>query len=650
MKDFIGLNGHFHFKPELYKSTTRLVRNYHDMVWDVDAPGNKITIPLCGNGVDWRDVYGPWKKNGFETNISIQLAAFAPQNNDNYKKLWKGKEGWMFMYGKTFASFYGPSGNSRLCTSIEIGNEPGGNFESSLYKTIFKNMASGIREGDPKVKILTPTVHARKADEYSQSLNDIYDDEDIMPLYDVINVHSYAQLNEKNKTESPWDRTYPEASTTDFLRVLDETIEWRNLHTPDKEIWVTEFGWDACTPDVMKDRGEWELKLNWQGCTDLQQAQYLVRSMLVFAERDLQRAYIYWYNDDNTPSTHGASGLTRNFEPKMSFWAMEQLYHTLGDYRFSQVVQRTDNVTEKPLYVYEFVHGEQTGKKIWVAWSPTGSQTNTKDSYQPVSFETTLYSLPYEVAGVESMATGQNNNRIKWEQSAPESITLTISESPVYILMDNGESPAISKSKISDTTSVSTHLPTPSGIDTNLPAAKSLTAVPAIPVSSINIPPTVKIKEGHTIQVIAKVLPANASYPKVVWSSDDRLIAHIDSMGRITGLNLGSTIIHATSADGAVIANCTVEVTKTLTATSYFVLDPSLLGVVKGQTAQINVLFYQDNAIPQKLIWKSNDEKIARVDQTGLVTGVGTGKTIVTATPENGNKEQVQSCTIQVTD
>ncbi|MDR2848049.1 MAG: hypothetical protein LBV39_02985 [Bacteroidales bacterium] len=436
MKDFIGLNGHFHFKPELYKRTTRLVRNYHDIVWDVDAPGNKITIPLCGNGVDWTEVYAPWKENGLETDICIQLTAFSPRADDKYKKLWKGKEGWTFLYGKTFASFYGPSGNQQLCTSIEIGNEPGGNFDASLYKTIFKNMASGIREGDSKIKILTPTVHARKSDEYSQSLNDIYDDEDIIPLYDVINVHTYALLNEANETESPWDRTYPEATTTDFLRVLDETIEWRNRHTPDKEVWITEFGWDACTPDVMGNRSEWELKLNWQGCTDLQQAQYLVRSMFLFAERDLQRAYIYWFNDDNTPGTHGSSGLTRNFEPKMSFSAMEQLYHQLGDYRFSKVVQRTDEATQKPLYVYEFVHGEQTDKTIWVAWSPTGCQTNTKDNYQSVSFVASLHQLPGKVVGVESMATGQKETAAKWEQSSPETITLTISESPVYILMD----------------------------------------------------------------------------------------------------------------------------------------------------------------------------------------------------------------------
>jgi hypothetical protein len=438
IKDFIGVNGHFHFKPELYSRLTRLVRNYHDMIWDVDAPGGKITIPECSNGVNWKEhVYGPWKEAGYETDICLQMSGFFPRETDKYKQLWEGKEDWMFTYGKTLASFYGPSGKEQLCTSVEIGNEPGGDIDQSLYKVIFKNIASGIREGDPKIKILTPAVQTRDADEWIQNINDVYADREIIPLYDVINMHTYAVLNKNNQTESPWNRTYPEAATTDFLKIVDEMVEWRNRNTPDKEIRITEFGWDACTPDAMKERTDWFLKLNWQGTTDLQQAQYLVRSVFLFAERDIQRAYVYWFDDNDTPGVHASSGLTRHFEPKMSFRAMEQLYRILGDYAFSKVVQRTDSATGKPLYVYEFVHGEHASRKIWVAWSPTGCQTNTKEGYQPISFVVSLTQLPGKITGVKSMTTGQTDSEAcSWEQPSSASVTLTVSESPVYILME----------------------------------------------------------------------------------------------------------------------------------------------------------------------------------------------------------------------
>ena len=42
-----------------------------------------------------------------------------------------------------------------------------------------------------------------------------------------------------------------------------------------KEIWVTEFGYDACTVEAMDKRTGWFEKLDWQGYDDVQQAQYL---------------------------------------------------------------------------------------------------------------------------------------------------------------------------------------------------------------------------------------------------------------------------------------------------------------------------------------------------------------------------------------
>src|SRR5690554_6278490 len=173
-KDFMGINGHFTFKPELYNQVGRLVRNYHDMNWDVEKPGDDYYPPFTVNGVNWKnDVYGRFKNEGYETDICIQLSSFSADNED-YKELWKDKEEWAYSYGKVLASYFGPSGDEKLATSMEIGNEPGSKFDATLYKSIFKNMAKGIRDGDPKMKILTPYVALSNPDDYSQDLNGIY--------------------------------------------------------------------------------------------------------------------------------------------------------------------------------------------------------------------------------------------------------------------------------------------------------------------------------------------------------------------------------------------------------------------------------------------------------------------------------------------
>lgn len=432
-KDFMGINGHFTFRPELYSQVCRLVRNYHDLNWDVSEPGGVHEPPYAINGVNWDEhIYGPWKAHGFETDICLQFSEFNAEN-PNYKTLWHDQGDWAYSYGQAIASYYGPSGNHRLATSIEIGNEPGINFDAALYKEIFKNMASGIRNGDPKIKILTPYVTVSTPDEYSQDLKGIYSDSDILPLYDVINMHSYAAVPPK---EGPFNRSYPEDPRINYLKEIDKTIAWRDKYAPDKEIWITEFGYDASTPEAMERRTGWGLELDWQGFTDEQQAQYLVRSFLAFAERDVKRAYLYFYNDEDYPFIHSSSGITRFFEPKTSFWALKQLYETLGDYRLKRVVKKDDN----EVYVYEFEHGSDADRLIWVAWSPTGTQSHKKEGYVARVADITLSNTPTMPTKIMHMATSEEEAAAaSWKKIGDESFSFTINEGPTYIIFDKGD-------------------------------------------------------------------------------------------------------------------------------------------------------------------------------------------------------------------
>src|SRR5262249_41669365 len=130
--------------------------------------------------------------------------------------------------------------------------------------------------------------------------------------------------------------------------------------------WITEFGWDASTKPA-KPTGDFS---KWVGVTDSQQAQYLVRSFLVFSAMDVDRAYIYFFNDSDEPSLHASSGITRNFTPKPSFHAVAHLFRTLGDYRFKRALVQDPG----KLYVYEYRNATKPNQQIWVVWSPTGSK------------------------------------------------------------------------------------------------------------------------------------------------------------------------------------------------------------------------------------------------------------------------------------
>lgn len=422
MKDFIGINGHFQFKPELYSQTCRLVRNYHNMNWDVKKPGDPITFPKCHNKVDWdKQVYRKWVGAGFEVDICAQFGSFG-EANKNYTELWKGQSEWMFKYGYEMAKYFGPSGKHKLATSIEIGNEPGNDFDDTLYQSLFIQMAKGIRKADPKMKIVTATAQPGAADKYSKSLEETFSSPQIKALYDVINVHVYA-VKPKQKGQSPWDRSFPEDPNLEYLKTVDAAIKFRDQKAPGKEVWITEFGYDACTKEAMSRREGWAKKLDWKGVSDKQQAQYIVRSLFCFAERDIARAYIYYFNDSDQPSVHASSGLTRNFQPKPSFWAIKHLYEKLGEYRFSKSVIKKDD-----LYVYEFTHGQNKNRVIWVAWSPTGSDLE-KNS--------TLSDLPGKLISAEEMSLTQSPpEKIQPKSSSATAIELKITETPVYLEFD----------------------------------------------------------------------------------------------------------------------------------------------------------------------------------------------------------------------
>lgn len=402
-RDFMGLNVHsVGFKPALYQSVCRLVRDYHPMVWDLGDDTSRATaFPLAYNKVNWFDEYGVWKKTGYDIDVSLQFEQTAPNK-------WKDLPKDAFAYGRSFAQFFGPSGMHPLVGSVEIGNEPG-NYSDAEYRKVFENMARGIRAGDPHLPIATCNVVAGKPDKYTKNITVL---DGLQSLYDIINIHTYA-FAEPYPT---WRRSYPEDPAIQYLPPVTDTIAWRNAHAPGKQIWITEFGWDATTKPNLPT-GDFA---KWVGSTDTQQAQYLVRSLLVFSALDVDRAYIYYYDDEDAPTLHASSGLTRHSAPKSSFHAVSHLYATLGDYRFARtVVQQTGG-----LYVYEYRKGAADSDRIWAVWSPTGSNRTAEVALPPFGGK---------IVRAEQMPLQAGKAKPAAFRMQGEKVTLTVGESPVYL-------------------------------------------------------------------------------------------------------------------------------------------------------------------------------------------------------------------------
>ena len=160
--------------------------------------------------------------------------------------------------------------------------------------------------------------------------------------------------------------------------------------------------------------------------------------------------------------------------------------------------------------------------------------------------------------------------------------------------------------------------------------------VPIVEVQSVSLDSDHLSLSGIASETLsATVLPANATYKNVVWSSSDESVARVSAQGSVTPTGKGSATITARSADGKRSATCVVTVsnpvtwagisatpTKVYVSKSYDV-SLSSRGDLPGETDGFT-----------SVAWSSSDGSIASV------SGSGTAGTITGVAPG--------SCTLQV--
>ncbi len=400
-RDFVGLNGHtVSFKPELYAPVCRIVRDYHPAGWDLAEDTSKLPAwPEAKNRVSWDQVYGSWRKAGLRVSSCLMI--------DELNGKWKDMAADAHAYAKAYAQNFGPGGKWPHVEFVEIGNEPG-LYDDPTFSKLFNAMATGIREGNPKLKIVTCNTEVGKSDRYWKSV-ELFKDSG--KLYDVLQIHRYAI------TEGwpVWRRSYPEDPQVPYLSAIKALLKWRDQHAVGKPVWVSEFGWDSSTkkPDA---NGEWA---KWVGSTDAEQACYLVRSFFLFAELGVDKAFTYFFNDEDKPQLHAASGLTRNFQPKPAYHAVAWMLAALKDYQF---VKARMNSLETG-YIYEFAPEAKDAPIILAAWHATKQDFKMRIDPEGRDF-LKAETMPLKAGPAEMAEFSQHN-------SAP--IQLTAGGNPVLL-------------------------------------------------------------------------------------------------------------------------------------------------------------------------------------------------------------------------
>ena len=199
------------------------------------------------------------------------------------------------------------------------------------------------------------------------------------------------------------------------------------------------------------------------------------------------------------------------------------------------------------------------------------------------------------------------------------------------------------------------------------------------------------------LYLTAEILPLNATYQQVVWTSSDDGVATVDADGVVTPLASGEAIITATSIDGNAEASCQVAVEANVYTLTYLldgevyrtaflyhgatvtpepepepragytfsgwiglpetmpdhdvivtgtflpilVAEITVTGPAEtlkvGSTMQLTADVQPVPVANDTVTWTSSDEAVAQVDAEGMVTALAEGEAVITATAADGS-------------
>lgn len=96
-----------------------------------------------------------------------------------------------------------------------------------------------------------------------------------------------------------------------------------------------------------------------------------------------------------------------------------------------------------------------------------------------------------------------------------------------------------------------------------------------IPVTGITLPhAALALVEGEEMQLTATVEPADATFQRVEWGSDDEQIVAVDASGKVTALREGVTSVYAFATDGSgAVASCEITVERSVPTAESLVIN-----------------------------------------------------------------------------
>ncbi len=150
---------------------------------------------------------------------------------------------------------------------------------------------------------------------------------------------------------------------------------------------------------------------------------------------------------------------------------------------------------------------------------------------------------------------------------------------------------------------------------------------------------------GTYYQLVAKVMPENASIKKVTWSTSDPSVVKVSSSGKILGMKPGTAVITCKTVDSGKTATCTVKVVPI--KPTKVVLNTKGGSMNYGKSYQLKATVYPENATDKRVTWTSSNPKAVSVSSTGVIKALTPNSSaVITCKTVSGGV--TATCTVKV--
>ena len=162
-----------------------------------------------------------------------------------------------------------------------------------------------------------------------------------------------------------------------------------------------------------------------------------------------------------------------------------------------------------------------------------------------------------------------------------------------------------------------------------------------VPVNGVSLDKEkAEMPVSGTLQLTATVLPEDASNKNVKWISTNPSVATVDSTGLVTAIAKGNATIIVETEDGKRKDSCEVTVSVPVESVS---VNPATAELIVDRTLALEAKVLPKEA-NQGVVWSSTDDKVATVDENGIVTARAKGTATITATAERKESKLQHYC------